>query len=75
MTNKKYVIMRHFASVPDENCPIVEADDNKRIKKLQKEGYKIVGRATCNENFTPCYARLRKVKNEAPPAAERTTEK
>ena len=63
MANKKYVIMRNGAALPDD-CPVVAADNNKLIKEYQKIGYKIVGRVTCNENFKPCYAKLREVKNK-----------
>ena len=52
MANKKYVIMWCKEVTI---CPIVAADDNKKIKAYQKIGYKIVGRMSCNEGFIPDY--------------------
>ena len=53
MANKKYVIMRRMT---DCCCPIIEADDNRAVKELQKKDYKIIGRVSCKEGFIPNYA-------------------
>lgn len=56
MANKKYVIMQR--QPPGERCticPTVTVNDNEQIKSYQKRGYKIVGRASCNEGFVPDY--------------------
>lgn len=53
MANKKYVIMRNPKG--GVVCPVLPSEDNHRIKAYQKNGYKIIGRMSCNDRFKPDY--------------------
>ncbi len=56
MANKKYVIMS--ARSAKNFMPVVDAEDNRQIKKKQAVGYEIIGRMSISGDFKPEYCKV-----------------
>ncbi len=66
MANKEYVIMwdSNNRDADSDICPVVPADNKRKIIEYQRGGYRIISRVKCDDDFIPCVAEIKRAPSE-----------